>query len=68
MLGAADIDSWDDDVRTDVLGDLLRAGWDRAARGDAPTFRLRRLLARFRVGERLTTRELEDLRNALRDA
>jgi hypothetical protein len=68
MLGAADIESWDDDVRTVVLGDLLRAGWDRAGRGNAPTVRLRRLLARFRAGERLTTRELEDLRDSLRDA
>ena len=68
MLGAADIESWDDDVRTDALGDLRRAGWDRAGRGDAPTIRLRRLLARFRVGLPLTTRELEDLRDALRDA
>lgn len=65
MLSAADIDAWDDDVRTDVHADLLRAGWDRASRGDAPTFRLRRLLARFRTGETLTTRELSDLRNSL---
>ena len=65
MLGAVDIDSWDDDVRTDVLGDLLRAGWDRAARGDAPTTRARRLLARFRTGETLTTRELSDLCSSL---
>ena len=65
MLSATDIEAWDDDVRTDVLGDLLRAGWDRASRGDAPTFRLRRLLARFRTGDRLTTRELADLRNSL---
>lgn len=65
MLGAIDIESWDDDVRTDVLGDLRGAGWDRAARGDAPTSRARRLLARFRTGETLTTRELSDLRNTL---
>lgn len=65
MLGAADIESWDDDIRSDVLGDLLRAGWDRASRGDAATSRARRLLARFRTGEALTTRELSDLRNSL---
>ncbi len=65
MLGAADIDSWDDDIRTDALGALRRAGWDHGGRGEAPTVRLRLLLARFRGGETLTTRELSDLRNAL---
>ncbi len=68
MLGAADLESWDDDVRTGVLDDLRRAGWDRASRGEAPTARLRRLLARFRAGEPLTTRELSDLRNSLENA
>lgn len=68
MLSAADIEAWDDDVRTDVLADLRGAGWDRATRGDAPTSRTRRLLARFRTGESLTTRELSDLRASLADA
>ena len=68
MLGAADIEAWDDDVRTAVLRDLYRAGWDRVGRGDAPTLRLRRLLARFRTGERLTTRELSELSSSLPDA
>jgi len=67
MLGAADIDSWDDDIRSDALAALIRAGWDRAATGEAPTFRLRRLLARFRTGECLTTRELSELRGSLVD-
>lgn len=65
MIGVSDIESWDDDVRSGAIADLRRAGWDRAARGDAPTPRSRRLLARFRVGEPLTTRELADLRSVL---
>ena len=65
MLGAADIDSWDDDIRSDALGALQRGGWDRGTAAQAPTTRLGRLLARFRGGETLTTRELSDLRTAL---
>ncbi|MDK9695089.1 MAG: hypothetical protein OEL76_01710 [Siculibacillus sp.] len=65
MLGAADIESWDDDIRTDALEELARAGWDRAGAVDALSFRQRRLLARWRDGERLSTRELADLRAAL---
>lgn len=63
MLGAADIDAWDEDVRDDAHDELRRAGFDRV--GDAPTRRLRRLLARWRTGEPLSTRELAELRNAL---
>ena len=64
MIGVADIDSWDDDIRTGALDDLHRGGWDRGGR-DAPTGWSRRLLARFRDGECLTTRELADLRSVL---
>ena len=68
MLGAADIDSWDDDIRSEAVCALRRAGWDRRGTADVPTFRLRHLLDRFRSGEWLTTRELSDLHNALRGA
>lgn len=67
MLGAADIESWDEDVRAAALTSLRTAGWARADRGDAPTVRLRRLLRRFRAGETLATRELSELSRALRD-
>ena len=65
MLGAADIDSWDDDIRTEALRALRHGGWDRGGFAEAPTFRLRNLLARFRDGEALSTRELSDLSSAL---
>ncbi len=63
MLGAADIEGWDDDVRDDAIARLRRAGWD--LRGEAPTFRLRRLLAHFRAGRSLSTGELAELRRSL---
>lgn len=65
MLGAADIEAWDDDIRSDAIGDLARAGWEHDPRVEALSFRLRRLLGRHRAGERLSTRELSDLRTAL---
>ena len=63
MLGAADIDSWDDDIRAEALAELRQAGWDRV--GEAPTRRLARLLSRFRAGQMLSTGELSELRRAL---
>lgn len=63
MLGAADIEGWDEDVRGEAIAALCHAGWDR--RGEAPTYRLRRLLDHFRAGRSLSTGELAELRRSL---
>ena len=65
MLGAADIEAWDDDIRAEVEADLRRAGWHLEVTGEARTTRMRRLLGHFRVGRRLTVGELTELRDAL---
>lgn len=64
MLGPADLDAWDDDVRIALVAELCRGGWDRPGR-EAPTLRGARLLTRFREGQTLSTGELNELRNAL---
>lgn len=65
MLGAADIESWDDDLRAVLMADLGRTDRCLPSVRAVRSPRLRRLIDHFHAGRVLTTGELEDLRAAM---